>query len=103
MLGILADDGVRKKTLQTITISAHLKKNESCFVIRSLILIGGMSLKFAPQLDVAVSYGLKPEDVVTSLLKDHQIVYKLHFLPVRILVYKAGKNMTISFSMRLRS
>mgnify|MGYP000391087131 CR=1 FL=1 len=65
------------KTLQTIAyLSAHLEEGQRVLVLSPSSLIYNWQdefKKFAPQLDVAVSYGLKPkrDDIIAE---DHQII-----------------------------
>ena len=75
--GILADDMGLGKTLQTIAyLSAHLEDGQRVLILSPSSLIYNWQdefKKFAPQLDVAVSYGLKPKrDEIIA--EDHQII-----------------------------
>lgn len=74
--GILADDMGLGKTLQTISfLAAHLTKSKKVLILAPSSLIYNWSdefAKFAPDLDVAVVYGLKNvRDAVIA--EDHQI------------------------------
>ncbi|MGT2908203.1 DEAD/DEAH box helicase [Streptococcus dentiloxodontae] len=74
--GVLADDMGLGKTLQTIAyLSAHLNRDERVLVLTPSSLIYNWQdefNKFAPQLDVTVSYGLKQkrEELIAE---DHQV------------------------------
>lgn len=75
--GILADDMGLGKTLQTITyLSAHLTEDQKVLVLAPSSLIYNWQDefdKFAPQMDVAVSYGLKPKrDEIIG--ENHQVI-----------------------------
>ncbi|MGT2755827.1 DEAD/DEAH box helicase [Streptococcus ovuberis] len=75
--GILADDMGLGKTLQTIAfLASHLKKGQRALVLAPSSLIYNWQdefQRFAPQLDVAVSYGSKAQRLAL-LEEDHQIV-----------------------------
>lgn len=93
--GILADDMGLGKTLQTIAyLSAHLEEGQRVLVLSPSSLIYNWQdefKKFAPQLDVAVSYGLKPkrDDIIAE---DHQIIITSYAsFRQDFDAYKAGK------------
>ena len=93
--GILADDMGLGKTLQTIAyLSAHLEEEQRVLVLSPSSLIYNWQdefKKFAPQLDVAVSYGLKPrrDDIIAE---DHQIIITSYAsFRQDFDAYKAGK------------
>lgn len=75
--GILADDMGLGKTLQTIAfLSSRLTKQSRVLILAPSSLIFNWQdefKKFAPQLDVAVSYGLKParDSIITE---NHQVI-----------------------------
>lgn len=75
--GILADDMGLGKTLQTIAfLSSRLTEQSRVLILAPSSLIFNWQdefKKFAPQLDVAVSYGLKParESIITE---NHQVI-----------------------------
>lgn len=75
--GILADDMGLGKTLQTIAfLSAKLKGQKKALILApsSLIYNWAQELKkFAPQLDLVVSYGLKPQR--EALIREDHTVY----------------------------
>ena len=91
--GILADD--MGKTLQTIAyLSAHLEDGQRVLILSPSSLIYNWQdefKKFAPQLDVAVSYGLKPKrDEIIA--EDHQIIITSYAsFRQDFDVYKAGQ------------
>ena len=93
--GILADDMGLGKTLQTIAyLSAHLEDGQRVLVLSPSSLIYNWQdefKKFAPQLDVAVSYGLKPKrDEIIA--EDHQIIITSYAsFRQDFDVYKAGQ------------
>ena len=75
--GILADDMGLGKTLQTIAfLSSRLTKQSRVLILAPSSLIFNWQdefKKFAPQLDVAVSYGLKPaRDSIIA--ENHQVI-----------------------------
>lgn len=75
--GILADDMGLGKTLQTISfLASKLEKNQHALILAPSSLIYNWMdefQKFAPQLDVTVSYGLKP--VRNAIIEEnHQVV-----------------------------
>lgn len=93
--GILADDMGLGKTLQTIAyLSAHLEEGQRVLVLSPSSLIYNWQdefKKFTPQLDVAVSYGLKPkrDDIIAE---DHQIIITSYAsFRQDFEAYKAGK------------
>lgn len=75
--GILADDMGLGKTLQTIAfLASHLKKGQRALVLAPSSLIYNWQdefQRFAPQLDVVVSYGSKAQRLAL-LEEDHQII-----------------------------
>lgn len=75
--GILADDMGLGKTLQTIAfLSTILEKNTKVLILAPSSLIYNWKdefQKFAPTIDVAVSYGLKHVRMAT-ISEDHQVV-----------------------------
>ncbi len=76
--GILADDKGLGKTLQTISfLTAHLTKSKKVLILAPSSLIYNWSdirfAKFAPDLDVAVVYGLKNVEMLCDCRKNHQI------------------------------
>ena len=93
--GILADDMGLGKTLQTIAyLSAHLEDGQRVLILSPSSLIYNWQdefKKFAPQLDVAVSYGLKPKrDEIIA--EDHQIIITSYAsFRQDFDVYKAGQ------------
>ncbi|CAD0136034.1 RNA helicase [Streptococcus thermophilus] len=93
--GILADDMGLGKTLQTIAyLSAHLEDGQRVLVLSPSSLVYNWQdefKKFAPQLDVAVSYGLKPKrDEIIA--EDHQIIITSYAsFRQDFDVYKAGQ------------